>query len=254
MIQENLQKLGLTDKESQIYLSILESGKLSAQQISKITNINRTTVYSVLKELLKKGFLIEDVTASNTYYSPDSLESLKEIYKKEEKIFLEKKETVEVLLKELSIIPKSKNYSVPKVRFVDEFSLNDFMHKNLLKWFESGKGRDANWWGFQDASLLETYPEWVEYHWKVIPEYAGMKVFTNKKSSERKIASKDIDKREVRYWEGSHKFTATHVVLGDYVLFIMTNQHPHYLVETHDAVMAQNLRMMFKDIWEKSNS
>lgn len=31
---------------------------------------------------------------------------------------------------------------------------------------------------------------------------------------------------------------------------IVTNQHPHYMVEIHDPVMAQNLRDIFKGVWE----
>lgn len=54
-----------------------------------------------------------------------------------------------------------------------------------------------------------------------------------------------------KYWDKSKDFTATHAVLGDYVLFCVTSQHPHYLVETHDAVMAENLRELFKGMWEE---
>jgi hypothetical protein len=40
-------------------------------------------------------------------------------------------------------------------------------------------------------------------------------------------------------------------VLGDYVFFCVTSTKPHYCVEIHDAVMAENLREMFKGVWEK---
>jgi hypothetical protein len=70
--------------------------------------------------------------------------------------------------------------------------------------------------------------------------------------AEVEFASKvSNQKRQVKYWDKTIDFTATHAVLGDYVLFIVTNQHPHYLVETHDVVMARNLREMFKGFWDK---
>ena len=62
---------------------------------------------------------------------------------------------------------------------------------------------------------------------------------------------KSDDRRQIKYWAKTNDFTATHAVLGNYVLFIVTKQHPYYMVETHDAVMAQNLRELFKGFWDK---
>ncbi len=253
MFEELVNKLKFTDKEAKIYLAILEHGKLSAHAISRITGINRTTVYSATKELLKRGLVTEDLGSSfGRYYSALQIENLRKIYLEDEKRVKEKKDAVEKLLKDLSLTQKSKNYSVPKVRFIDEANVGDFLHKQLPVWVESAKGIDQNWWGFQDVSLIENYPEWVEYHWKTVPGYFGMRVFTNKKPAEEKIASKDLGRRrQVKYWDKSVEFTGTHVVIGNYVLFIMTKQHPHYIVETHDPVMAENLRKMFQAIWKE---
>lgn len=54
MIEKTLEKIGLNKKEIDIYIVLVKNGKLVANDISKITDINRTTVYTVLRELLKK--------------------------------------------------------------------------------------------------------------------------------------------------------------------------------------------------------
>lgn len=74
-----------------------------------------------------------------------------------------------------------------------------------------------------------------------------------KKPAEKEFAKKmkSDDRRQIKYWAKTNDFTATHAVLGNYVLFIVTKQHPYYMVETHDAVMAQNLRELFKGFWDK---
>jgi len=253
MIDDFIRKIGFTDKEIKIYLCVLEHGKLSATDISRIAKVNRTTVYSVCKELISKRVITEDLGSGvNRYYSALPIEDLRLLYISEEKELQAKKSNIEDLIKELALVPKSQNYSIPKIRFVDEANIGNFLNKQLLTWVESAKSTDKNWWGFQDATLLEEYPDWVKYHWEVLPKDFGMKVFTNKKPAEKKMASKDLaDRRAVKYWDKSTEFTATHVVLGNYVLFIMTHQHPHYLVEINDTVMAENLRQMFKGIWEK---
>ncbi len=60
MIEEILKKLDFNDKEIQIYLAILQHGKMTPSAVSKVTKINRTTVYSTAKELVKKGVMKED--------------------------------------------------------------------------------------------------------------------------------------------------------------------------------------------------
>ncbi len=253
MLNEYLQQLGFTDKEIAVYLCIQENGKLSATDVSRIAKINRTTVYSVSKELIKKGIIIEDLGGTNRYYTALPPEELRTLYKSQEQELEQKKTAIEQAILELQALPRSKQYSVPKIRFIDEPQLADFLIKQLPIWIESArKIEDKNWWGFQDVTLLETYKEWVAYHWEIFPEDFGLRVFTNNKPTEKDIANKlSDDRRQTKYWDKAVDFSATHVVLGDYVLFIVTNQHPHYMVETHDAVMAKNLREMFKGMWEK---
>lgn len=253
MLNHYLQQLGFTDNEIAVYLCIQEGGKLSPVDISRITKINRTTVYSVAKELVKKAVIIEDLGGNSLYYSALSPDELRSLYRAQESELKAKIDITEQAIKELQSLPRSKQYSVPKIRFIDEPQLNDFLYKQLPVWLESAKKYDDhNWWGFQDTSLIKEYQGWVDHHWQILPNDFGLRLFTNNKQPEQEIASKiDKARRQVKYWDKSVDFTATHVVLGDYVLFIVTNKHPHYLVETHDAVMAQNLREMFKGLWDR---
>ncbi|HWC57710.1 MAG TPA: helix-turn-helix domain-containing protein [Candidatus Paceibacterota bacterium] len=260
MLEQLLKQLGFTDKEITIYLCVLEHGKLSAAAVARLTKINRTTVYSVGKVLLEKGVITEDIGGTNRYFSAVSPEELRALYKKEEAALAAKKQSIEQLITELASVPKNKNYSVPKIRFIDERHLDDFLHKQLPVWIESAKaGQNAdtkNWWGFQDTSFIDAYPDWFKYHWQIFPSDYGTRLFTNKKPAEEKFAEhvSDTGRRQVKYWAKSKDFTATHAVLGDYVLFAITHQHPHYAVEIHDAVMAENIREMFKGMWEEIKS
>lgn len=57
MLNDDLKKIGLNDKESQIYLTLLELGEGNIGAISKKSNIKRTTVYDVVDSLIEKGLL-----------------------------------------------------------------------------------------------------------------------------------------------------------------------------------------------------
>ena len=134
MINQYLQQLGFSDKEIAVYLCVLESGKLAARAVSRITKINRTTVYSVAKELINKGVLQEDLGGANRYYTALPPEELRSLYKIQEKELNKKKTIIEEAIKELVVLPKSKQYSVPKIRFIDEPHMNDFLFKQLPIW------------------------------------------------------------------------------------------------------------------------
>ena len=60
MIEETLKNLGLSEKEARVYLTVLEYKKITPSDVARITEINRTTVYSVAKELIKMGMIVED--------------------------------------------------------------------------------------------------------------------------------------------------------------------------------------------------
>ncbi len=61
MLTKDLVEFGLSEKESCVYLALLELETASANEISKKTAINRSTSYVVIDSLIKKGF----VTISN---------------------------------------------------------------------------------------------------------------------------------------------------------------------------------------------
>jgi HTH-type transcriptional regulator, sugar sensing transcriptional regulator len=74
-----LSELGLTDKESSVYLSSLALGPSSVQKIALHAGIKRTTVYSVLESLKLKGMVNEQITGFKVSFvasPPASLRSL----------------------------------------------------------------------------------------------------------------------------------------------------------------------------------
>lgn len=59
-VTDFLSGLGLTDEEAKIYLTLSQKGILTALELSRATNINRTRVYRLLEKLKKVG-IIEEV-------------------------------------------------------------------------------------------------------------------------------------------------------------------------------------------------
>jgi len=254
MLNEFLQKLEFTDKEIAVYLCIQENGKLSAADVSRITKVNRTTVYSVSKELVKKGIIQEDISGTTTYYTALPPEDLRTLYVSEEKELEEKKTAIEKAILELQALPKSKNYSVPKIRFIEEDKLEDHLFKQTPVWFESAvRNGELSWWGFEDSSWINLYPEWIKFHWETAPKNLGAHLITDDHDFKNASDNKNVNPlRQIKLIDAKQgQFTANQAVLGDYVVFIMTKQKPYYMIEIHDSVMAHNLRETFKLLWDK---
>lgn len=57
MIKEALEKIGLTEGESQVYTALIELGQTSTGKITKKANIASSKVYEVLQRLMNKGLV-----------------------------------------------------------------------------------------------------------------------------------------------------------------------------------------------------
>ena len=53
----NLNNIGFNEKESKIYLALLETSAQPASVVARQAGINRTTTYLTLEDLLKKGLV-----------------------------------------------------------------------------------------------------------------------------------------------------------------------------------------------------
>ncbi len=76
MLKETIQHLGYSEKESQIYLAVLELWTSPASTIARFIWENRVTVYSILKVLVKKWLILESKQNSTqvyTWISPEIL-------------------------------------------------------------------------------------------------------------------------------------------------------------------------------------
>ena len=68
VLTEKLLKFGLTRQEASIYLCLLRNKELSGYEVSKLTGISRSNVYSALAGLVEEGaaYLLEGETNKYT--------------------------------------------------------------------------------------------------------------------------------------------------------------------------------------------
>src|SRR3989344_8785857 len=86
MQKEQLQKLGLLESESKVYLALLSLGSTSTGKIAKETELNRVSVYKALENLSRKGLVSHVIKANRKYFEATNPEVLEKIIEEKKKL------------------------------------------------------------------------------------------------------------------------------------------------------------------------
>lgn len=248
-LTKSLETLGFTESETSVFLKLSKVGKATAADLALSSKMNRTTVYSILKQLIAKGLVIEDLGTQKRLYHIAPTENIKLLLKEESDAFKKKEEAATLLADELDKLAATADYVIPKIQFVTEDRLEHFMYQRAEEWDASILKGDFGYWGFQEQTFVEKHSKWIDWYWNRVDDRINLKLISNSSEAEKEMAAKHYQNRNIAFWKDSIKFSATLWIMGDYVVSIVLNQSPNYLVEIHDAVLAQNMREVFKGIW-----
>lgn len=72
IVHQILENAGLDDKESQVYLGLLEMGEMPVSRIAVKTGLKRSTTYTIVESLKLKGLVSVNTKRSILYVSPVS--------------------------------------------------------------------------------------------------------------------------------------------------------------------------------------
>ena len=84
-LKNELQNIGLNDKEARIYLACLELGPTNIQNIAEKANIKRSTVYEILESLKEKSLMHVTTKGKRKQYLASEPENLLATIKEKEK-------------------------------------------------------------------------------------------------------------------------------------------------------------------------
>jgi sugar-specific transcriptional regulator TrmB len=251
VIQPLLEQLGLGQKEILVYLAILQQGKISPADIASTTRINRTTVYAVAKELLKKN-LIREEKGKTTYFLARPPHDLGILLEKDQEQLRRKEHLIQKAVAELEPLTRGLRYGIPTLSFIEEDRVEAYMKSEAAKWTESVIRTDGMWHGFQDHSFVEHYEGWVDWYWhQPFAQKIILQVHSNESGIEKRMASKKYERRQIRFWKGG-EVGSTLWISGEYIVAIATRTRPHYLIEIHDKLLSATLRTMFAALWQAS--
>lgn len=78
-----LEKIGLTESESKVYLALVQYGIKSGYEASKLSMVPRSKIYNILETLVNKGFVLFSENEGNNRYAAVPMEEIAERIKHE---------------------------------------------------------------------------------------------------------------------------------------------------------------------------
>ncbi len=116
MLEQSLQRLGLSDKEARVYLASLELGQSTVQKIAIKGRVNRPTCYVVLNGLKKKGLVTEVEQGKKTVFIAEPPHLLEKLIEKTEDLVEARREELGRSLPDfLALYNQAQNR--PRIRF-----------------------------------------------------------------------------------------------------------------------------------------
>jgi len=250
-LEAKFYSLGLNANEQKVYVETLKAGKIMPARISKITGINRTTVYSIGKRLASMRLVAEDLGGKASYFIAEDVAHLENLIRHEEKKLEKKRIIAQNLVKELSPFIGNQLYSVPRIKVIEEDDLSEYLYNQYAKWEKSGEERDNAWWGYHDHSFTEVYGKWIDWTWKKGSKDLKVRFLSNEVVSEKKMSKKHSNRQT--FFSSGLGFDSSLWIIGDYVIMVKSRERPHYMTEINDVGFSRNLRELFKWIWGMTN-
>lgn len=246
MDSKQLQQLGLSEKESQVYLALLELGVASVAEIGAKAKINRTTTYDILEYLTSYGIASHAGEESKKHYVAETPENLIAYLDKKSADFKEKSSSAKAMLPELkgiyNLAPRK-----PKVRFYDGEEGIIAMYEDSL----TSKTEILSWLNPEQTTDFSS-EYFTNYYKRRAAQGIHIKTIVSDSIIAREIHTRDhAEDREMRIIpKGQMDIGPECYVYGNKVSFMSVREKFGVMVESKDVAEAQ--RKLFSLAWTKA--
>jgi sugar-specific transcriptional regulator TrmB len=228
-----LQKIGLTNTESKVYLALIKTGEAKVAEISKESQINRTYTYDSLKKLLEKGLVSYVIEGNKKWFKAVDPERLIEFLKEKE----EDVKSIIPQLKTLYKLPKSKHnvslfYGFKGVKSV----FQDMIREGKTNYVMDSEGQFA-----------DRMP-WYAPHFVRQVEKNNIKIKHLVREGRDAKPSKTT---EVRFISKKTKSEGVMTIFGNKLAIVIWSDVPECVLIENKAV-ADSFRDYFKMLWNSA--
>ncbi len=114
-----LEKLGLSEIESKLYLALLKHGPKKVKDLADLVDLKRTTAYFHIDSLISKGLVAEVIKGSSKMITATPAERIEYLVEKKLETAINLKNTYPQMLKSLTNIqPNFSNAKEPEIKYL----------------------------------------------------------------------------------------------------------------------------------------
>jgi sugar-specific transcriptional regulator TrmB len=236
MIREVLKKLGLTNNEVEVYITLLSNGEISVYKLASRSGLHRQVCYDALERLLEKGFVSYIIKDNKKYFKPIEPKKIKNYLD-------EKKEELNLVLPQLEEIFFEKKEET-KVEVVKGKLVLRIIYNDIFKTVKNSKGTMYAM-GIDEEKFLE-------FDKIAIKQYiAKMK----RSKLKEKLLSKESSKTFFEGPQSEYRLLPDHLfnpnpthIYGNKVAIILWGNPMHGIIMENDQV-ADAYRKYFQILW-----
>lgn len=234
-MEDKLQELGLTKREAEAYLALVNFSETTATELVKVTKEHRTNVYDSLNGLIKKGLIAYNIKNNVKHYFISSPEKLLDYIQEKERV-------AESILPELN----SKIKSIEDKPIVEVYEGKEGFKSILLKILKEG----------QTIYAIGASEEWEKRFPIKIEQF--MLERERKKIHAKLLYTKGTKfikskMNEIKFLPTEFYQPSTIAFFGDYVaVFMWTNSMVATL--TKSSQLAKSFKNYFDLLWKQAKS
>jgi len=184
-IIEELKKYGISNREAEVYVALLQKRELTAPEVAKITSVTRTKCYEILQNLVKKKMCNENFKNGNKIFSSvDPKIALQNIISIQELELNKKKEAARNFGEKLTKLYNEKEKYDSPLDFIEVISDPGTLK---AKWMEFEKTMKEEFLVFVKAPYAINFADNIEEEKEVIQnkvQIKGLYEYGNLKTKE----------------------------------------------------------------------
>ena len=239
MNKEILKEVGLTNNETEVYLTLLQTGSISVNSIAKKSGLHRQAVYDALDRLLEKGFANFVIKNNKKQFQAIHPEKIGDYLKEKEEKF---KSVLPDLIK-ITQIPEEDT-------FVEVFkgkSVVRTVYRDIIKEFQKYKG-EVLISGVEEKRFIEEDKTALEQHLKRLQNLKCKERILLKKGDTHFVKGSQTEYR----WIQKESFNPTPIYVYNEKLTVIIWGNPNYAIIVKNKNLADAYRKQFDLLWKIS--
>ncbi|MFA6588197.1 MAG: helix-turn-helix domain-containing protein [Patescibacteria group bacterium] len=248
-MEDLLQKLGLEEKESAVYLACLKNELNSPASLARQTRLKRSTIYFYLDKLVQKGLVAHKIKGKRKGITPVApLIGLTDFINTKSEEVERNKKVAQKLIPQLLQLTKERAETT-QVHVYEGKAGTHAVIDALLK-----ENKNIYWFGAVDE-FTDIISDEEIYRWLTLKRMAQKNTnfaITDRRVFKKKRASETLGNfRKFRFLGDEFSIPAGFILFGEYTSLAVKHGKDIKVILIKDSVVTQLLQYMFTLLWDK---